>query len=108
MRPITDILRNIRKGRAVDLASQRLAEIVQAVDETGKPGELVITLKVKPEKGGGSLKSIAVLVKAKIPEIDLPEGVFFSDADGDLHQSDPHQQEMFGEAGRRGPAAGEA
>lgn len=106
MRPITDILRDIRKGRAVDLASQRLAEIVQAVDETGKPGELTITMKVKPEKGGGSQKSIAVSVKAKIPEVDLPEGVFFSDADGDLHRTDPQQQEMFSEAGGR--TAGQA
>ena len=101
MRPITDILRDIRKGRAVDLASQRLAEIVQAVDETGKPGSLTITIKVKPEKGGGSLKNLAVDVKAKIPEIDLPEGIFYSDADGDLHRSDPKQEEMFSDTAAR-------
>jgi ribosomal protein S28E/S33 len=101
MRPITDILREIRKGRAVDLASQRMAEIVQAVDETGKPGELTITIKVKPEKGGGSQKVIQVAVKAKIPEVDLPEGVFFSDGDGDLHRTDPAQNEMFTEAAGR-------
>jgi ribosomal protein S28E/S33 len=101
MRPITDILREIRKGRAVDLASQRMAEIVQAVDETGKPGELTITIKVKPEKGGGSQKVIQVAVKAKIPEVDLPEGVFFSDEDGDLHRTDPAQNEMFSEAAVR-------
>lgn len=98
MRPITDILREIRKGKAVDLASQRMAEIVQAVDETGKPGELTITIKVKPEKGGGSQKVIQVGVKAKIPEVDLPEGVFFSDQDGDLHRTDPAQNEMFADA----------
>ncbi len=95
MRPITDILREIRKGKAVDLASQRMAEIVQAVDETNKPGELTITIKVKPEKGGGSQKVIQVAVKAKIPEMDLPEGVFFSDEDGDLHRTDPAQSDIF-------------
>lgn len=101
MRPITDILREIRKGRAVDLASQRMAEIVQAVDETGKAGELIISIKVKPEKGGGSQKVIQVGVKAKIPEMDLPEGVFFSDSEGDLHRTDPAQNEMFSEANAR-------
>ncbi|MBN8955040.1 MAG: hypothetical protein J0H17_00290 [Rhizobiales bacterium] len=107
MRPVTDVLREVRKGRAVDLASERLADLVRAVDETGKAGSITITLKVKPEKGGGSQKTIAVDVKAKIPEIDLPEAVFFSDREGDLHRSDPTQQEMFTEAGAR-PAAGTA
>lgn len=53
MRLITDVLREIRKGRAVDQASRLLAELVRAVDETGKPGNITITLTVKPEKGGG-------------------------------------------------------
>jgi hypothetical protein len=51
MRPITDILREIRKGRCVDLASQRFAELIQAVDDTGKPGELTITLLSAIGKG---------------------------------------------------------
>jgi hypothetical protein len=103
MRPITDILREIRKGRAVDLASQRFAELIQAVDETGKPGELTITLKVKPEKGGGSQKTIIPVIKVKCPELDLAEGVFFSDENGDLHRSDPAQKDIFEDSARRAP-----
>lgn len=98
MRLITDVLREIRRGRAVDQASRLLAEVVQAVDETNKPGEVTITLKVKPEKGGGSQKTIVASVKAKKPEADIPEAVFFSDPDGDLHRTDPAQSEMFQEA----------
>lgn len=114
MRLITDILREIRRGRAVDQASRMLAELVRAVDETGKPGELTIKLKVKPEKGGGSQKTILAEIKAKKPEGDIPEAVFFSGPDGDLHRSDPEQGEMFKEASRpsgdidkvgRGPSA---
>jgi len=100
MRLITDILREYRNGRAADVASRKMAELVQAVDETGKSGTLTITFKVKPEKGGGSQKTIACDVKAKMPESDLPEAVFFSDEKGDLHRSDPTQREMFTEAGR--------
>ena len=94
MRLITDILREIRRGRVVDQASRALAEVVRAVDETGKPGEITITMRVKPEKGGGTQKTIAALVKAKVPQADIPEAVFFSDRDGDLHRSDPAQEEM--------------
>jgi hypothetical protein len=94
MRLITDILREIRKGRCVDQATRLLAEVVRAVDETNKPGQVTITLTVKPEKGGGSQKTIIAAVKAKKPEGDIPEAVFFSDPDGDLHRSDPSQSEM--------------
>jgi len=98
MRPITDVLRDIRKGRAVEQATRLLAEVVRAVDETGKAGSVTLTLTVKPEKGGGSQKTIMCAVKHKKPEVDIPEAVFFSDADGDLHRSDPQQSEMFTEA----------
>lgn len=102
MRLVTDVLREIRKGRAVDQASRLLAEVVRAVDETGKPGKVTIELIVKPEKGGGSHKTIIAIVKAKKPEGDIPEAVFFSDPGGDLHRSDPSQSEMFSDASARG------
>jgi hypothetical protein len=107
MRLITDILREYRNGRAADVASRKMAELVQQVDETGKGGTLTITFKVKPEKGGGSQKTIACDIKAKMPELDLPEAVFFSDEEGSLHRSDPQQREMFSEAGARTTAARE-
>lgn len=105
MRPITDVLRDIRRGRAVEQATRLLNEVVRAVDETGKPGTVTITLTVKPEKGGGTQKTIIAAVKAKKPEGDIPEAVFFSDADGDLHRSDPQQSEMFTDANAAREAA---
>lgn len=108
MRPFTDVLRDIRRGRAVDQATRLLAEVVRAVDETGKPGSVTLTLTVKPEKGGGSQKTIVAAVKAKKPEGDIPEAVFFSDPAGDLHRTDPSQQEMFAEAGGGGRHAVDA
>lgn len=94
MRPITDVLREYRRGRAVDLASERLAELIQAVDETGKGGELTLKIKVKPAKDRGSEKTLQIEVKAKVPETDLPDAVFFSDSEGNLHRQDPAQSEM--------------
>lgn len=107
MRPVTDVLRDIRRGRAVEQATRMLAEIVRAVDETDKPGELTIKLKVKPEKGGGSQKTITCDVRMKKPETDIPEAVFFSDPDGDLHRSDPSQAEMFTDTSKPRPQEGD-
>lgn len=105
MRLITDILREYRNGRAADLATRKLADLVRAVDDTGKAGSLTIVFKVKPEKGGGSQKTIACDIKAKMPESELPEAVFFSDEEGSLHRADPQQREMFTDAGSRMIAA---
>ncbi len=40
-------------------------------------------------------------VKMSKPVKEIPEAIFFSDEDGDLHRQDPRQQEMeFAEVGR--------
>jgi hypothetical protein len=98
MRLITDVLREIRNGRAVAEATRQLADVVRAVDETGKAGEVNIKVKVKPEKGGGSAKDVSIEVKSKVPCVDLPSSVFYSDPGGDLHRIDPEQREMFEDA----------
>ena len=45
MRLITDVLREIRKGRPVEEATMALADVVRAVDETGKDGSVTIRLR---------------------------------------------------------------
>lgn len=99
MRPITDVLREIRRGRAVDIASRMLADVVRAVDETGKKGSVTITLTVEPEEGGGSQKTITAEVKHKLPVESIPTAVFFSDEEGTLHRVDPQQAELFQDTG---------
>lgn len=94
MRLITDVLRDIRKGRPVEEATMALADVVRAVDETGKDGSVTITLKVKAAKHGGPEKTLVAEVKSKKPIADIAPAVFFSDKDGDLHRFDPRQEEM--------------
>lgn len=94
MRLITDVLRDIRKGRPVEEATMALADIVRAVDETGKEGSVTITLKVRPAKHGGPEKTLIAEVKAKKPIAEIAPAVFFSDDEGDLHRVDPRQEDM--------------
>lgn len=90
----TDILRQIRRGAPVEEATYALADIVRAVDETGKPGQLTVTLTVKPSKHGGPEKTIIAEVKAKKPRADIAPAIFFSNEEGDLVRVDPRQEEM--------------
>ena len=94
MRLITDILRDIRKGRPVEEATMALADVVKAVDETGKKGSVTITIDIVPSKHGGPEKQIVCKVTAKKPLSDIAPAVFFSDEDGDLHRVDPRQEDM--------------
>ncbi len=82
MRLYTDILRDIRKGAAVEEATNALAEVVRAVDETGKPGSITVTIKITPAKHGGPEKTLQAEVKAKKPIADIAPAIFFSDAGG--------------------------
>ena len=107
MKPITDILREVRRGRAVEIATEKLAEVVSAVDATGKPGKLTIEITVKPENGGGPQKTLLVKVTHKLPVADdIPEAIFFSDSDGGLQREDPDKGPMFDLAPKADPGPG--
>lgn len=95
MRPFTDVLRDIRKGRVVEAASDELAEVVKAVLDTAKPGELTLKLKVTPQGKGDNAVIVSAEVKSKRPVAKLPDALFFADLDGDLLRDDPTQQRIF-------------
>lgn len=47
IKSITETLRHVRGGVLLDEASEKLAEIVKAVDTTGRSGKLTIELQIK-------------------------------------------------------------
>lgn len=100
MRPITDILREMRRGRIVEDMTDALAEVVKAVDETDKAGALTIKITVKPSKDGGWEKTLSTAISTSIPRKDSPDAVFFSNADGDLVREDPDQRALFADSER--------
>jgi hypothetical protein len=108
MRPITDVLREMRRGRIVEDATDALGEVVKAVDATNKAGSVTIKLTVKPSKDGGWEKTLSAAISTSVPRPDLPDAVFFSNADGDLVRDDPDQRALFGDvepSGRAQPRA---
>ena len=98
MRLITDVLRDIRKGRVVDAASEELAELVRAVQATERPGALTLKLTITPQGKGDNAVIVGCDVAVKMPKQPLPDALFFADAEGDLLRDDPTQNRMFGDA----------
>jgi len=107
MRPFTDVLRDIRKGRVVEALTVELAEIVRGVLDTSKAGELKLTLSLKPQGKGDNAVIVSAKIAAKVPQADLPDAIFFADLDGDLFRDDPTQSRMFADAEKIDPVTGE-
>lgn len=90
-RPITDTLRLLQGGIFLDQCSDKLAEIVKGVDETGKAGKLTITLDMK--KAGGAL-SITAKVTNKVPEQKADEDLLWPTVEGNLSLDNPNQRKL--------------
>ena len=108
MKPITDIMREIRKGALVDAATDELAELVRAVQATGKAGTITIKIKVNPLGRDSKQVELIPNISLSAPSPDLAKGIFFVDGQGDLLRDDPEQRPLFEETaagGARGPGA---
>lgn len=91
VKPITTTLALLHGGVFIDTASDKLAELVKMVDETGKAGTLTISLALK--KVGGALQ-IAADIKAKIPEPKPDTTLLWPTTEGNLVLDNPAQQKL--------------
>lgn len=92
-RPITDTLRHIGGGVFIDTASDKMAELVNAVDSTGKAGKLTLEVKVKKATRGGAMH-ITGTMKLTKPAEEPMEAMLFATPEGNLVTDDPHQQKL--------------
>lgn len=94
IRPFTDTLRGIRRGGLAEELSEELNRLTKACTETGRAGELVLKIKLKPGKGG----HIEVLddVSLRLPKPERGVSIFFATPDNNLQQNDPRQGELEG------------
>lgn len=91
-RAFADVVRELSSGQVYDDLTTKLGEVVTAVLETRKAGELGIKLSIKPN-GDGSVRVIAD-VKQKVPEPPRGETLFFATSSGSLVRNDPRQTEL--------------
>lgn len=92
-RPITDTLRHIGGGVFIDTASDKLAELVAAVDNSGKAGKLTLDVTVKKATRGGAM-IVTGKVRLTKPAEEPMETMLFATPEGNLVVDDPHQQKL--------------
>ena len=76
----------------LDLASEKLSELVNAITNTGKAGSLTMKIELKPSTAG----ALAVRgdVKIKKPQRMPREVLLWATPDGNLMADDPRQIKM--------------
>lgn len=95
MKPITDVLREYRRGELVQNASHELAAVVAAVVNLRKPGSVTITLEIKPDKHSAKEVEVQATVTSKLPKRGMKSGTFFVGRDMELLRNDPDQIDAF-------------
>lgn len=98
---VIDFLKEVRKGGAMLDLSEQMAEVVKAVRERGKAGQVTLTIKISPFKGDVNTLVVTDEVKAKLPpKPDNGASIFFPTEEGQMVRTDPRQQTFDGEGFR--------
>ena len=95
VRPFAEVLSEVNKGVVADEAATRLAELVAAVQETGRKGTLKVLIEVAPVKGNDTIVQVSGSVDARPPKAPAPTSFFYPDEDGNLSRNDPNTLPIF-------------
>lgn len=90
---LTELLTDLDYGKVHQRLSEELSELVGAVEEFGKPGEMMIKLKVRPE---GQMALVSVESTVKAPKEPFNASMFYYGENGSLHREDPRQMNLRG------------
>jgi hypothetical protein len=91
-RPFHEVISEVDAGRLMQLASEKLAEVVRGVGEVEKPGELTLKLSIKPNGEGKFFVDGKIVTK--VPEQPVDTSMFFGDEYGNLSRNSPKQEEL--------------
>ena len=92
-KPFAAFLQEQRRGGLHGELSDKLAELVNACNEYGKPGSLTLTIGIKPNADGVTM-TVSDKVAVKAPEAERGAAIFFADEAGNLVRHDPRQMEI--------------
>lgn len=94
IRPFSDTLRQIRYGELQNELAEGLNQLTKECCDTGKTGELVLKIKLKPNPAG----QVEVLddLQIKTPKPTRGTSIFFATPEGNLQREDPRQRELEG------------
>ncbi len=99
MTDLFNVFAEMQRGQVLCDCNNKFNELLKAVLQTGKKGEISIKVFINPAKfalGGGVLEvNITHEAKIKRPELPIGAALFFVDQEGALSRTTPDQNDMF-------------
>jgi hypothetical protein len=87
-------LNQIRSGKLMEEASEKLNSLVGAIQDTNLAGELTLKIKIRPDGRDTGRYFISGKVDTKTPVLKHSETLLFGTPDGNLTRIDPAQSEL--------------
>lgn len=94
-----EFIQSFRRGELLEHGDQKLAELIEAIQQTGQGGSLTLKITIKPNKAG-QLEAQPDLTMKK-PTRSLGTGIYFATDEGRLTRRDPYQMDIEDEIERR-------
>jgi hypothetical protein len=89
-------LATLNKGRSNRDLSEKLAQLVEAIEETGKGGKLTYVITIKPQKTDGMVV-VTDQVNATLPRGERPESIAFIGPGFELLRTPADQPTLYDE-----------
>lgn len=94
-RTFLNIATNHKNGVLISDVSAALKQVTAAVQMTGRPGKVALTMTLRPaSKGAIGTLVFEAKVKSIVPESEAPGSIFYADADFNLVREDPSQTKL--------------
>ncbi len=94
-RPFGDYLGEIDQGRLLESLAESFRDVIEAAYDTGKKGNITLTLEVEPGKKSGVME-LRVKLKTNRPGRDIPPSVYYITPESNLTREAP-QGELGGD-----------
>ena len=93
-RPFNYTITQLRYGTLNDDLTKALHELTNKCADSGKGGELKLTIKLKP--GSGGQMEVFDDIVVKLPKEQKGSSIMFATVEGNLQREDPRQKTLDG------------
>ena len=87
-------LNQVRNGKLMEEASEKLNTLVSAIQDTNLKGELTLKITIRPDGRDTGRYFISGKVDSKTPVLKHSETLLFGTPDGNLTRIDPAQTQL--------------
>lgn len=95
------VLIDLDRGKVHDDATQRLADLIEAVARTGDKGKLTLVVEVEPQDpktfADTGVLLISGTVTVKLPVPTRAPSIFYANGLRSITRDDPHRDDPFGD-----------